>query len=130
MSIALEVSQKLLDLGGDPPLKSQIYRVKSALSWRDPAAANRIRHLINLEQRATPEQVDQIRAAHARHIISKLRARSAEDQRLLDELGRFIEIARQTDSNYFKPIFEEIGSLIRAAGDEASRIGVVAGDDN
>ena len=125
MTIALEVASKLLDLGGEPPLKSQIYRIKSALKWRDPAAANRIRHLVHQEQRPTPEQVDQIRLAHARHIIQKMRDRSAEDRVLLESIKDFLEIAQRVDSDYYQPVIQEIGELIGTLRDTSRGGGVV-----
>jgi hypothetical protein len=111
-SIALEVTRKLKDLGGEPPFKSQLIRIKSALSWRDPSAESRIRHLVRGEQRATPEQVDQIRLAHARLVVAKLRGRSQEDAALFQSLKEFIEIAHRSDSGFYGQMLEEIGDLI------------------
>ena len=123
--IMVEVASKLRDIGGSPPLKQQIYRIKSALNWRDPAAANRIRHLVHKQQRATPEQVDQIRFAHARHLIQKMRDRSAEDRALLESIKDFLEIAQRVDSDYYQPVIQEIGELIGTLRDTSRGCGVV-----
>lgn len=108
--VALEVSEKLRELGGDGPWKVRLDRIVGATGWRDKAARNRIRHLIKLEQGPKPEQVDQVRAAYARHCARKIREKRRDDQRHAAEIIAFIERARHGDPEFFAA---EIDRLIQ-----------------
>lgn len=112
--VALDVSEKLREIGGDGPWKVRIDRVLEAIpQWkREHAARNRIRHLIKLDQSPSPEQVDQVRAAYAWHCARRMRETQLDDQRRAAEIISFINYARTCDEAFFAAEIDRLCAVL------------------
>ncbi len=119
---ALEVQEKLCDLGGGGPLKDKILTARSRLvrvnnkRWQTAQAPGRIWRFLHLRQRPKIEEVEDVRAAHARFCLEEIEANREANRRLAAEFVAYVEKANRIDQDFFGPQIEAMRARLNGLG--------------
>lgn len=122
-AVACEVQKKLIDLGGK---NKQSVTVENALAhlrrvnprrWYSQQAPGRVLRFLTLRQMPKPEEIADVKIAHARITPNLIGANCAENRELAQSLRRFIETALIADPEFYGPEVEAAREIVRELGD-------------
>lgn len=105
------LAEKLAAIGGDGPLKSREWRIRSRLNWHTKARSA-VRHMLYGERCPTLEEAKQIEAAHLKYCAERINANAAENEALLSEMRSALAAMETCDPEFFRPHIEAVGKLL------------------
>jgi hypothetical protein len=105
------LAEKLAAIGGDGPLKSREWRIRSRLNWHTKAASA-VRHMLYGERTPSLEEAKQIEAAHLRYCAERINANAAENASLLREMQSALAAMEACDPEFYRPHVEAMRELL------------------
>lgn len=120
---AYEVRERLLDIGGR---HKRSLTVENALAhlrrvnprrWYAKQAPGRVERFLRLRQEPKPEEISDVKTAHARITPKLIEANCAENRELAQSLRQFIETALVADPEFYSPQIEAARAIARELGE-------------
>lgn len=105
------LAEKLAAIGGNGPLKSREWRIRSRLNWHTKAQSA-VRHLIYGERNATLDEAREIEAAHIKYCAEKLHANRAENAALLQSMQSALAAMEESDPEFFEPTLQAVRAML------------------
>jgi hypothetical protein len=105
------LAEKLSAIGGDGPLKSREWRIRSRLNWHTKAASA-VRHMLYGERTPSLDEAKQIEAAHLRYCAERINANAAENASLLREMQSALAAMEACDPEFYRPHVEAVRELL------------------
>jgi hypothetical protein len=115
-SVALNAREKLVILAGPKPFKEQDRRIRSLCSWRDKAASA-VRHMLRGDRKLSPDEVQDIEAAHLKHCAKTIEANRAENRKLYESLSAALAAMQASDPEFFSQQADAVREILFRYGD-------------